>query len=89
MQRKLWGSLGPIVGIKRTISICRSLNVGRTSYDSINMHRGGKVYRVKQLREQVNQADKNVLKPVHKQRAFSFKLMFYNTAHRLVVRSIQ
>ena len=53
MQRKLWGSLDSIVGIKRAISICRSLNVGRTSYDSINMHRGGKVYRVKQLREQL------------------------------------
>ena len=40
------------------------------------MHRGGEVDRVKQLREQLNQADKNVLKPVHEQRAFSLILCF-------------
>ena len=61
MQRNLRGFLGSFVGIKRTVLTPGPLNVGRPTHDSINMHRGGKVYRVKQLREQLNQADENIL----------------------------
>ena len=49
MQRKLRGFLGSFVGIKRTVLSSGPLNVGRRSHDSVNMHKGGKVYRVRQL----------------------------------------
>jgi len=53
MQRKIWDSINSVVRIK-TILTSRPCNWGRASYDSMNMHKGGKIERT------AESADENI-----------------------------